>query len=200
MCGRFYVPVDDADEMIVRIIEAASDRARRLDVGPVARGEIFPAQTVAALAPNKHSQPEAFPMRWGYQLRNGKQLINTRSETAAERPMFRDSFALRRCLIPASMYFEWQHGGPVKQRFALRPGWDGPVWLMGIYRHEPGQVLPALSILTRAAAPEIAFIHDRMPAICPPDRVKEWLDPATQPSKMVSLTQPMVFSPDEDHH
>ena len=197
MCGRFYVPVDDADEMIVRIIEAASDRARRLDVGPVARGEIFPAQTVAALAPNKHSQPEAFPMRWGYQLRNGKQLINTRSETAAERPMFRDSFALRRCLIPASMYFEWQHGGPVKQRFALRLGWDGPVWLMGIYRHEPGQVLPALSILTRAAAPEIAFIHDRMPVICPPERVEEWLDQGSDPSVFVQLNQPMIYRKDE---
>lgn len=196
MCGRFYVPEDDTDEMIVRIIEAASDRAKRLETMPVARGEVFPTQTVAALAPSRHGQPEAFPMRWGYQLGNGKQLINTRSETAAEKPLFRDSFAARRCLIPASMYFEWQHSGPVRKRFALRPGWDGPVWLMGIYRFEPGQTLPALSILTRSAAPEIAFIHDRMPAICPPERVEEWLDPASQPGKMVSLPQPMVCTAD----
>lgn len=195
MCGRFYVPEDDADEMIVRILEAASDRARRLDTGRVARGEVFPTQTVAALAPSKRGKPEAFPMRWGYRLGNGKQLINTRSETAAERPLFRDSFARRRCLIPASMYFEWQRGSPVKQRFALRPGWDGPVWLMGIYRHEPGQLLPALSILTRDAAPEIAFIHGRMPVICPPERVEEWLDPAADPGRLVTLPQPMISVP-----
>ena len=135
-------------------------------------------------------------MRWGYTLSGGKQLINTRSETAGEKPLFRDSFSRRRCLIPAGWYFEWERAGKARTRYALRPQWDGPVWLMGIYRFEEGQKLPALSILTREAAPEIAFIHDRMPAICPPDKTEEWLDPAADPAAFVRLHQPMVCRKD----
>ena len=193
MCGRFYVPEDDANEIILRILKAADARAGRLEAGTVARGEVFPTQTVAAIALGRNGQRDAFPMRWGYNLGNGKQLINTRSETAHERLMFRDSFARRRCLIPAAYYFEWQRNGPAKRRFALRPGWDGPVWLMGIYRYEEGKRLPALSILTRPAAPEIAFIHDRMPVICPPERADDWLDPDAKPDQMVSMPQPMMY-------
>ena len=198
MCGRFYVPEDDDNELIVRIIRQAEERAERLRTGPVARGEVFPDMTVAALAPSRRGGPEAFPMHWGYRLRDGKRLINTRCETAAEKPLFRDSFARRRCLIPAAWYYEWEHSG-TKQRYALRPRWDGPAWLMGIYRFEEGQRLPSLSILTRAPAPEIAFIHDRMPAICPPDRMEEWLDPRTDPGTMVGLTQPMRFEANDFH-
>ncbi len=196
MCGRFYVPEDDEDELIVRIVESAGERALRLDAPPVARGEVFPTQTVAALALSKQGKAEAFPMRWGYTLGNGKQLINTRSETAAEKPLFRDSFARRRCLIPASWYYEWQRTEKGRPRYALRPEWDGPVWLMGIYRFEEGQRLPALSVLTRAAAPEIAFIHDRMPVICPPDRREEWLDQSTDARGFTQIPQPMICRKD----
>ena len=72
MCGRFYVPEDDDNELIVRIIRQAEERAERLRTGPVARGEVFPDMTVAALAPSRRGGPEAFPMHWGYRLRDGK--------------------------------------------------------------------------------------------------------------------------------
>ena len=196
MCGRFYVPEEGENELILRILESAGERAKKLDAPPIAKGEVFPTQTVAALALSKRGAKEAFPMRWGYTLSGGKQLINTRSETAGEKPLFRDSFSRRRCLIPAGWYFEWERAGKARTRYALRPQWDGPVWLMGIYRFEERQKLPALSILTREAAPEIAFIHDRMPAICPPDKTEEWLDPAADPAAFVRLHQPMVCRKD----
>ena len=201
MCGRFYVPENDVEETIVRIVEAAGARAERLNAGPIARGEVFPAQTVAALALSKHGTAEAFPMRWGFSLspEGGKKIINTRAETADVKPMFRGAFAERRCLIPALYYYEWERrAGPdgrlQRQRYALKTAGDGPVWLAGIYRFEPGQTLPALSILTRAAAPEIAFIHDRMPVICPPEQVGAWLNRAADPKRITTLPQPMVFS------
>ncbi len=196
MCGRFYVPEDDTDEMIVRIVEAADERVKRLNAAPVARGEVFPAQTVAALALSRRGRPEAFPMRWGFTLGHGKQLINTRAETADIKPIFRESFATRRCLIPATWYYEWAvtpgpDGKPRRERFAIRPAAPGTVWLAGLYRFEPGQTLPALSILTRAAAPEIAFIHDRMPVICPSGSVNAWFDRNADPRMITEAEQRM---------
>ena len=201
MCGRFYVPENDIEETIVRIVEAAEARAERLNAGPVARGEVFPAQTVAALAISKRGTAEAFPMRWGFSLTpdGGKRIINTRAETADVKPLFRAAFAERRCLIPALYYYEWERrtgpdGRPQRRRYALKAPGSGLIWLAGIYRFEPGQTLPALSILTRAAAPEIAFIHDRMPVICPPEQVDAWLDRAADPKKITALSQTMEFS------
>ena len=200
MCGRFYVPEDDGDEWIAKAVEGAEARAAGMNEGPVARGEVFPTQTVAALAPDKRGQPGAFPMRWGFVLENGRRLINTRSETAAEKPLFRDSYRLRRCLVPAAWYYEWERrtgpdGKPVSRRYALKAHGSGPCLLAGIYRFEPGQRLPALSILTRAAAPEIAFIHDRMPVICPADQLDRWLDQTADPRWLSEAPQGMVFQP-----
>ena len=199
MCGRFYVPEDDADETIARLVEEAGARAERLNAGPIARGEVFPTHIVAALAPDRHGQPNAFPLRWGYRLGGGKTLINIRSETAGQKPLFRESLLKRRCLIPAAWYYEWSHTGPRRQRYALRPAWDGPVWLMGLYRYEPGETLPALSILTRDAAPEIAFIHHRMPVICPPGKTDAWLRPDGPAEDLLQLSQPMTYT-EEDFH
>lgn len=83
----------------------------------------------------------------------------------------------RRCLIPASGYFEWQRtqsGGKSKQKFALyRPG--QPLFMAGLWREEQGQELPVFVILTREAAPAIAQIHDRMPVILPQDACSAWI-------------------------
>ena len=202
MCGRFYVPEEDGDDWIAAVVEAASERARRLNAGPVVRGVALPTHTVAALALGRHGQRGAFPMRWGFRLSNGRQLINTRVETAADKPLFRESYALRRCLVPAGWYYEWERlsgpdGRPIKRRYALKPARPGPCLLAGIYRYEPGQALPALSILTRPAAPEIAFIHDRMPVICPAGEIDRWLDRETDPRWLADAAQAMSFAPDE---
>ena len=202
MCGRFFVPEDDGDAWIAKVVADADARAAKLNEGPVARGEVVPTQTVAALARSRRGQPGAFPMRWGFRLANGRQLINTRSETAADKPLFRESYRLRRCLVPASWYYEWERaagpdGKPARRRYALKGRPSGPCLLAGIYRYEPGQALPALSILTREAAPEIGFIHDRMPVICPVEEIDRWLDPSVDPGWLTDAAQEMAFRPDD---
>ena len=60
-------------------------------------------------------------MKWGYSG-YGNKVINARSETAFEKPMFRKSMQERRCLLPASGYYEWRRtpsGGKSKQKYAL---------------------------------------------------------------------------------
>ena len=71
-------------------------------------GEVFPGDRVPVLCLSRAGNLRPFAMDWGYTLSDGKRLINARSETAAEKPMFRESMRLRRCLLPMSAYFEWE--------------------------------------------------------------------------------------------
>ena len=110
MCGRFYIPENDGNEAILAILAEASQRMLALTgSGAIARGEVSPSATVAALAPGKNGNTGAYPMRWGFTRYDKKGfIINTRSETALEKPMFRQSMLERRCLIPMECYFEWE--------------------------------------------------------------------------------------------
>lgn len=104
---------------------------------------------------------------------DGKQIINARSETAADKPLFRDGMLQRHCLIPATNYFEWEKRGRDRIKYAIREC-DSPIlYMAGVYRIENGK--PVFSILTREPAENIAFIHNRMPVILHPEAKNDWL-------------------------
>lgn len=170
MCGRYYIAEDDAAEELRQIIEAVNRHNPDAKTG----GEIRPGDTVPVLA-NSHSlQSGAYAMRWGYTLSDGKLLFNARSETAAEKAMFKDGMAQRRCLIPTTCYFEWEHRGKDKIKYAIAPANNDMIYLAGIYRKEGNRA--ACTILTREPAEGIAFIHNRMPVILPAEAVSDWLN------------------------
>lgn len=134
-------------------------------------GEIFPTDIVPVIGAKG-----AELMKWGYSGYKNR-VINARSETAIEKAMFRKSLLERRCLIPASGYFEWQRtpsGGKTKQKYALyQPG--QPIYMAGLWRQEQGEALPVFVILTREAGANIAHIHKRMPVILPAEICTEWV-------------------------
>ncbi len=185
MCGRFYFPETRDDGLAERILqEAVRRRAALTGDGTIALGEVAPTETVAALAAGKNGEPGGYPMRWGFTRYDGKGfIINTRSETALTKPMFRQSMLERRCLIPAAHYFEWEKRGREKIRYAIRPKAEGLMFLAGIYRFEEGEKLPVMSILTREPSEEIRFIHDRMPVIFTEKTREAWLDRSADPEK-----------------
>ena len=185
MCGRFYFPETRDDGLAERILqEAVRRRAALTGDGTIALGEVAPTETVAALAAGKNGEPGGYPMRWGFTRYDGKGfIINTRSETALTKPMFRQSMLERRCLIPAAHYFEWEKRGREKIRYAIRPKAEGLMFLAGIYRFEEGEKLPVMSILTREPSEEIRFIHDRMPVIFTEKTREAWLDRGADPAK-----------------
>ena len=187
MCCRFFMPRNLDNEEALRILREAERRYKSLGGdGTIALGEVAPSETVAALARGRNGEPGGFPMRWGFTRRDGKGLIiNTRSETAGEKPIFRESMMKRRCLIPAAWYFEWEKRGKEKIRYAIRPKEDGVMYLAGIYRFEEKERLPVLSILTREPAEEIAFIHDRMPVIFSEKHRDAWLRRDADPREML---------------
>ena len=170
MCGRYYIAEDDAAEELRQIIEAVNRRSTDVKTS----GEVRPGDTVPVLANSPTLQPGAYAMRWGYTLPDGKLLFNARSETAADKALFQDGMAQRRCLIPATCYFEWEHRGKEKIKYAIAPEGSQMLYLAGIYRKEGNRA--ACTILTREPAESIAFIHNRMPVILPAEAVRDWLN------------------------
>ena len=81
----------------------------------------------------------------------------------------------RRCLVPAAYYFEWEKRGREKIKYAIGQNEQGILYMAGIYRLEKGVLV--FTILTRAPADSIAFIHDRMPVILPDEVKTDWLNP-----------------------
>jgi len=113
-------------------------------------------------------------MKWGFVSYDGKPIINARSETALEKPMFRESMIERRCLIPASGYYEWKKDGSRKTKHRIYLP-DGPIYFAGCYRQEKDSPVSRYVILTRQAVQCIEFIHERMPVVIPKAHVEAWL-------------------------
>lgn len=173
MCGRYYIPEEDAAAELMEIIDQIN---RKHNAGPIIKtGEIAPTDTAPVLANNRSLSVTPFAMKWGYTLSNGMLVFNARSEEAAEKPLFRDGMAQRRCLVPAAHYYEWEKIGKQKVKYAIKPTDSETLYMAGIYRIENGT--PVFSILTREPANSISFIHDRMPVILPRDMMNDWLNP-----------------------
>ena len=155
--------------------------------GIVTYGEVRPTNIVPVVAPDRSGKKAVFPMKWGYSGR--ALLMNARTETAAEKPTFREDWKKHRCAVPASWYFEWTHfpGGDGKMhtgdKYMIRPRDGGITWLCGLYRIENG--LPVFVILTREPGEEIRFIHDRMPLILPEQCIDAWISPETKPEDLL---------------
>ena len=170
MCGRYYIAEDDAAEELRQIIKAVNRRSTDVKTS----GEIRPGDTVPVLANSPILQPGAYVVRWGYTLPDGKLLFNARSENAADKALFQDGMAQRRCLIPATCYFEWEQRGKEKIKYAIAPQNSSMIYLAGIYRKEGTRA--TCTILTREPAESIAFIHNRMPVILPAEAIGDWLN------------------------
>ena len=128
-------------------------------------------------------------MRWGLVPHWAKdqsiaaKTINAKSETAAEKPAFRDPLKFRRCLFPADGFYEWKRNGSSKQPycfevengelFAFAGLWDG-------WKNALGQWIKSCTILTTIPNSVTSAVHDRMPVILHPDSYDLWLDPGMQ--------------------
>ena len=201
MCCRYLM--EESPELRP-IIEAMnrSPLARKVFMPSALRtcGEVRPSDAAPVIAPDRGGRPAVFPMKWGFSGPQAKGLvINARTESAAARPMFRDSWASRRCAVPASCYFEWEHlvstDGRKKTGTKFRLQTDSPLtWLCGLYRMEQG--VPCFVILTREPGESIRFIHDRMPLILPEDAVGDWIRPETRPEDLLSRARTdLLFRP-----
>ena len=169
MCCRFYTDEESDNETLRYAIDTLRTAGKAVTVG-----DVCPSNTAAVLANNRSLKMQPFAMNWGYHLPSGSLLINTRSETASQKPMFAESMEKHRCIIPCSSYYEWQKSGKEKIKYKLSVADSNAVFLAGIYRIE--HRAPVFSVLTKEPVESIAFIHNRMPVLLPEEAIKDWLN------------------------
>ena len=186
MCGRYYVAENDPDVILAEYIAEAQKRADALNVPIVTAGEVRPTNIATVIAPNaRDRRPAAFPMKWGFiHPTRGMLVFNTRSEAAADKPLFSTSVEERRCLIPASSYFEWQKAEGRKIKYATKPK-DEPLYMAGLYIRSSKERIPSFTILTMDAAESIKAIHTRMPVMIPQGRIDDWLSSENRYNEVV---------------
>lgn len=156
------------------------------DPPPFVSYNISPSQYILAIRNSPETgKAEWCMLRWGlvpFWSKTAKTkfiLINARAEGIEKKPSFRGPIKYRRCIIPASGFFEWQKRAGGKQPFFIRPADGGYFAFAGIWDHwqgEGGQEIESCSIITTAANELMLGIHDRMPVILEEGSVTAWLD------------------------
>lgn len=164
MCGRFYV-----DEKIEKEIwNIVRDVDRRLRLPAV--GEVRPADA-SLIIREEDRKLSAEVMRWGFKQYSGSSLIiNARSESVTEKPMFRDSIWQRRCVVPASWFYEWNFQ---REKVTFKRTDGSVLYMAGLYQcFEDGN---RFVILTTGANNSMKPVHDRMPIILDRSELENWM-------------------------
>lgn len=141
---------------------------------------------------------------WASDVAIGSKMINARSESAAGKPAFRSALAKRRCLVPATGFYEWHRPGGGSRRgqpYFIHPAGDAAlVAFAGLFEvwRRGDEPLTTFTILTTGSAAGLEFLHDRSPVVVAPGEWSRWLDPAlTDPAAVADLLVPAgpgVFS------
>lgn len=182
MCGRFTLT--HPNDALARLFDAAP--ANDLPQGP--RFNICPTQPVAVVI-SAAGRRRIGPMRWGFlpewykSPTDGPLLINARADTLATKPAFRAAARARRCLIPASGFYEWTvDAGGARLPWHIAPHETGAVLAFGgvwqMWQTAEGGRLATCAIVTCDASADIAAIHHRMPLILGPSDWPLWLGEA----------------------
>ena len=188
MCGRYVFTAEEKeikkefDTTVEKIQEGAEKQVL------AKRYNIAPSQMIAAVRQFEDGRVLS-GLKWGLvpswakEESIGNRMINARAETLLEKPSFRNAFRSRRCIIPASGFFEWKRMGDKSGKqpfyFYLK---DKPVFgFAGLWEEwtdkETGKRLESCAIITTEANAVLEPVHDRMPVILKAENYAEWLDP-----------------------
>lgn len=179
MCGRYQFTAEQCAE-IRQIVDAIQ---RKYGAGQWTPGEICPTAKAPVLVREGSGDAPAL-MKWGYQL-PGTLVINARAETVQEKPLFRRSLAARRCLIPATAFYEWD-ADKRKYQFTLP---EEPVFYMaGLFDRRDGE--DCYCVLTTAANDSMKPVHNRMPLVVPKRQISAWLTDKDSALSMLAAQPP----------
>lgn len=203
MCMSLRIEPREMAEVLIKIrkMSFAQEMSVKLVKSLFMSGDLYPSDIAPVLAPNKYGRIAIFSIAWGFTHQaTPRPLANCRIETADRKTMWRDSWYRRRCVIPASWYYEWgypvyeddsrsmvEHRNTKKIKFAIQTEGSDVTYIAGLYRYEEhsGMQIPMFTVLTKEAAGSVKDIHSRMPVVLGKDSLQDWIRPDGNPSAIV---------------
>jgi putative SOS response-associated peptidase YedK len=132
---------------------------------------------------------------WAKDQTIGTKLNHARGESVAEKPSFRSAYRRRRCIVPASGYYEWQEvPGQRKQPWYIHLKFDEPLAMGGLWEswtNPDGEIIRSFCIITTGPNTVKTPIHDRMPVILQPEHWAQWLAPDAAMEGITALLVPV---------
>jgi putative SOS response-associated peptidase YedK len=176
MCGRYVIQSTPA-EIITRFgLDECADFGPRYNIPP---GTDIP---VIRYSPEGkrvlHLLSWGLVPHWSKDPGIGAKLNNARGESVADKPSFRDAFKRRRCLIPASGFYEWKAEGKIKQPYYISLKSGEPMAMGGLWeswKAPDGIILRTVCVVTTSPNSVMEPIHERMPVIVAPENWQSWL-------------------------
>lgn len=195
MCGRYVLKRQDLEALLQQLgVKDPREFVSRYNIAP---STIIPAVRVSPAT----AQREAVGLQWGLvpwwskDARDGARMANARSEGIATKPAFRDAVRKRRCVVPASGFYEWQTIGRLKQPWYFELTDGSPFLFASLWeswRSADGVELQTCTLITTSPNDVVRPLHDRMPVILSGSAVDAWLDPATSdPARLEPLFAPL---------
>lgn len=194
MCGRFQLTLPFSE--LVRLYNLTNS----VNLRP--RYNLAPTQDAAVVRSDPEGGRRLDLMRWGLipfwakDAKVGYAMFNAMAETVATKPAFREPFKARRCIVPATGFYEWQKlDAKTKQPFAIVPTDAAVFSLAGLWERwtdrVSGETVHSCTILTTTPNELCATIHDRMPVILAPESWPQWLgETAVEADALGALLRP----------
>jgi putative SOS response-associated peptidase YedK len=181
MCGRYR---RRSDKQRIAELFAASVDLEELYFGP--EDDVAPGSMQPVIRINDDGERKIEIMRWGFKRDDGKLLFNARAEGIADVNFWKKSFSLRRCIVPADSFLEWQktrQGKNPKFEFTIRDRKPfGMAGLWSLWKNpKTNQWEDTFAIVTVEANETMAPVHNRQPAILAPRDYQEYLENAERP-------------------
>ena len=181
MCGRFTNRLTWREIVALYRLSVPAQPERNLP----GRYNICPTDTIDTVV-ERDGERDLVPMRWGLvpwwwkkKAKETPATFNARTETVTTKPMFRDAFKRKRCLIPASGYYEWKTTETGKQPYYFSTENGSPLTIAGLWDEwkdiETGEPLNSCTMVITTANEFVSKIHDRMPALLTPYQFDGWL-------------------------
>jgi putative SOS response-associated peptidase YedK len=176
MCSRYFLDAD-GDIIAYTFRVPVNEKVQK-------RYNIAPTQEAPVVRLTREGEREVALLRWGLvpfwskDLSAGTKMINARCEGVHEKPAFKQALQKRRCIVPATGFYEWMGAAGRKQPYAVSFP-EHPVFAFaGLWeRWQPtnGGPVDTFTVITTDANATVARIHDRMPVILSPAQADSWL-------------------------
>ena len=195
MCGRYTLSRPKS------ILRELLGRTSNTEYHP--RFNVAPGQLVPVIVRDRTVTSQVREMQWGFRshfarnMQSASGAINARAETVSEKPLFRDSFRSRRCIVPADGFYEWRSTASGRQPYFVQLDDRAAFGFAGLWSQSPnqtGELIHTFTILTTQANSLLSGLHDRMPVILDERDRTTWFNTETQTTPSNPFDKPYPSS------